>query len=29
MAKKQQTWELRLYVAGKTPKSVTALQNLQ
>src|SRR6476660_5749895 len=29
MAKKQNTWELRLYVAGKTPKSVTALQNLQ
>ena len=22
-------WELRLYVAGKTPKSVTALKNLQ
>ena len=29
MAKKQQTWELRLYVAGNTPKSATALQNLQ
>jgi circadian clock protein KaiB len=29
MAKKQQTWELRLYVAGKTSKSVTALKNLQ
>ena len=29
MAKKQQTWELRLYVAGKTPKSVTALSNLE
>ena len=29
MAKKQNTWELRLYVAGKTPKSVTALKNLQ
>ncbi|HJS55882.1 MAG TPA: circadian clock KaiB family protein [Chitinophagaceae bacterium] len=29
MARKQQTWELRLYVAGKTPRSVTALQNLQ
>lgn len=29
MAKKQQNWELRLYVAGKTPKSVTALSNLQ
>jgi circadian clock protein KaiB len=22
-------WELRLYVAGKTPKSVTALNNLE
>ncbi|MGN6533087.1 MAG: circadian clock KaiB family protein [Ginsengibacter sp.] len=22
-------WELRLYVAGKTPKSMTALKNLQ
>ena len=29
MAKKQQTWELRLYVAGKTTKSVTALKNLK
>jgi circadian clock protein KaiB len=29
MAKKQQKWELRLYVAGKTPKSVTALRNLE
>lgn len=29
MAKNQQNWELRLYVAGKTPKSVTALRNLQ
>lgn len=29
MAKKQQTWELRLYVAGKTPKSVLALRNLE
>lgn len=26
---KTQTWELRLYVAGKTPKSVTALSNLE
>ena len=26
---KQQTWELRLYVAGKTPKSATALANLK
>lgn len=24
-----QTWELRLYVAGKTAKSVTALNNLK
>ena len=24
----EQTWELKLYVAGKTPKSVTALKNL-
>ena len=23
------TWELRLYVAGKTPKSVTAFENLK
>ena len=29
MVKKQQTWELRLYVAGNTPKSLTALQNLK
>src|SRR4026209_2382731 len=30
MAKQQQTtWELRLYVAGKTPKSTTALSNLK
>ena len=26
---KEQTWELRLYVAGETAKSVTALQNLR
>lgn len=25
----QETWELRLYVAGQTPKSVTALANLR
>ena len=25
----EQTWELRLYIAGKTPKSVTALSNLK
>ncbi len=25
----EQTWELRLYVAGKTAKSVTALANLK
>ena len=29
MAKKEKTWELRLYVAGKTPKSATALKNLR
>ena len=28
-AKQSPTWELRLYVAGKTPKSATALANLQ
>lgn len=25
---KKQTWELRLYVAGQTPKSVNALRNI-
>ena len=25
----EQTWELKLYVAGKTPKSVAALNNLK
>lgn len=25
----KETWELRLYIAGKTEKSVTALSNLQ
>lgn len=25
----EQTWELRLYIAGRTPKSVTALNNLK
>lgn len=25
----QETWKLRLYVAGQTPKSVTALANLR
>ena len=29
MAKKEKKWELRLYIAGKTPKSVTALTNLK
>lgn len=29
MDKEQQTWELRLYIAGKTPKSVSALSNLK
>src|SRR6476620_582935 len=28
-AKKTYNWELKLYVAGNTPKSVTALTNLQ
>jgi circadian clock protein KaiB len=28
MAKKH-TWELRLYIAGQTPKSVTALSNIK
>lgn len=26
---KEQLWELRLYIAGKTPKSVSALSNLK
>jgi circadian clock protein KaiB len=26
---KEETWELRLYIAGQTPKSMTALRNLQ
>jgi len=26
---KQETWELRLYVAGQTPKSLTAFANLK
>ena len=25
---KQQTWELRLYIAGQTPKSVLAIENI-
>src|SRR6187399_842293 len=29
MIKKEKTWELRLYIAGQTPKSVTALKNLK
>ena len=29
MAKLQKTWELRLYVAGNTPKSAAALRNLK
>ena len=29
MGTSEQTWELRLYIAGKTPKSVTALSNLK
>lgn len=28
MGKAEQTWELRLYIAGQTPKSVSALNNL-
>lgn len=28
MSKAEQTWELRLYIAGQTPKSVSALNNL-
>jgi len=28
-AKKTYQWELRLYIAGNTPKSVTALANLK
>jgi circadian clock protein KaiB len=27
--KKDEKWELRLYIAGKTPKSVMAMQNLK
>ncbi len=27
--KKEEKWELRLYVAGQTPKSVTAFSNLK
>ena len=29
MVRGKKTWELRLYVAGKTPKSVAALHNLE
>jgi circadian clock protein KaiB len=29
MAKKSKKYELRLYIAGNTPKSVTALRNLK
>ena len=28
MGTTDQTWELRLYIAGKTPKSISALSNL-
>jgi len=28
MGTPEQTWELRLYIAGQTPKSVSALRNL-
>lgn len=29
MPKKEESWELRLYIAGNTPRSVTALNNLK
>jgi circadian clock protein KaiB len=29
MERPDQTWELRLYIAGETPKSVSALSNLK
>lgn len=29
MSREEKAWELRLYVAGKTAKSITALQNLE
>lgn len=29
MAQKEKEWQLKLYVAGQTPKSVTALRNLK
>jgi circadian clock protein KaiB len=29
MENPEQNWELRLYIAGQTPKSVTALNNLK
>ena len=29
MIEEDKKWELRLYIAGKTPKSVTALENLK
>jgi circadian clock protein KaiB len=29
MTKKDKTWELRLYVAGQTPKCISAVQNLK
>jgi circadian clock protein KaiB len=29
MENSDKTWELRLYIAGKTPKSVAALSNLK
>jgi len=29
MSREEKKWELRLYVAGNTPKSVTALTNLK
>jgi circadian clock protein KaiB len=29
MSPRAKEWELRLYIAGKTPRAVTALENLQ
>lgn len=29
MAKREKAWELRLYIAGKTARSATALENLK
>src|SRR6188768_3245526 len=29
LMKKEKTWQLRLYIAGQTPKSVSALKNIK